>query len=352
MISHITKRRKTINPGPCPAEISDIVCPSCHGRLSLAKSVQPIKCTGCDKQFGHSAGIIDLRLFSDRYLSLNQERQKAQRLANDEQKYSLEDLARRYYRMTSDVTPERRERFVRHILDAHYRGHALLKLIPATGKILEIGCGTGGFLQAAAEAGRDVTGVDIASRWLVIARKRLSILQPASNIKIRAACAEMLPFADASFDHVVADSLLEHLEDVHKALSEIDRVLRPGGTAVFWSPNRYWIGPDPHVGLIGLGLLPRSWAEAYKSKRRSDIYLPRLNSPEAWSDCITNAIKCSRLEVAGADFTGWPIDDHSTRGRMARVLGRLAAMPIVRSVMTTVGPVGEIRFVKPVPTIP
>jgi len=329
-----------------PAVSGSMVCPKCHGLLKTLAKNRGWHCSGCRHDYLNSAGLIDLRLFSDRYLSLNQERQKALRLSQYEDHCSLEELARSYYRMTADVSPLRRERFVRHILDAHCRGQALLARIPASGRILEIGCGTGGFLQAALAAGRDITGVDIASRWLVIARKRLVSLNLSSSVNIIAACAEALPFPSESFDHIVADSLLEHIGDLPKVIQEIQRVLRPGGTATFWSPNRYWPGPDPHVGLCGIGFMPRQFAESYKNLRRGDIYLPHLNSPRAWAHEISVVTQLSRKSSSAGDFRAWPLTDKSVRGRVARVLGWLSIVPVARSVMTSFGPVGEIVFEK------
>jgi SAM-dependent methyltransferase len=54
-----------------------------------------------------------------------------------------------------------------------------------------------------------------------------------------------LPFPDASFDVVTAFSVLEHVEDPHRATTEIARVLRPGGWLIGWTPNRF--------GYVGVG---------------------------------------------------------------------------------------------------
>ena len=76
--------------------------------------------------------------------------------------------------MTDDVLDPRRDRFLRHIAGAEARGEALVDRLPRGGRILEVGCGSGGLLAAAARSGRSMVGVDIASRWLVVARRRLA----------------------------------------------------------------------------------------------------------------------------------------------------------------------------------
>jgi SAM-dependent methyltransferase len=175
-------------------------------------------------------------------------------------------LARAYYAMTDDVDDRRRARFLAHIAGAEARGAALATLLPRGGTVLEVGCGTGGLLAAATRAGRRVVGADIATRWLVVARRRLA--DRGLRVPLVGAEAERLPWADASFDAVVADSVLEHLADPGRALAEWRRVVRPGGRLLVWSPNRASLFADPHVGLWGLGFLPRGAVPAYVRRRR------------------------------------------------------------------------------------
>src|SRR4029078_12523838 len=114
-----------------------------------------------------------LRLAADRYLDLDAERAKAERLAGLGARLGALGLARAYYAMTPDVDDSRRGRFLAHIAAAERRGAALLAALGESGRVLEVGCGAGGVLVASASAGREVVGVDIAARWLVIAARRL-----------------------------------------------------------------------------------------------------------------------------------------------------------------------------------
>ncbi|RME77291.1 MAG: class I SAM-dependent methyltransferase [Chloroflexi bacterium] len=128
------------------------------------------------------------------------------------------------------------------------------------GSLLEIGCGTGPLLVAAAGRYDQVVGVDIAFRWLVVAKKRL--MEAGLDLPLICACAEALPFAAPAFDRVAADSVLEHLHDQRQALAEIRRVMRPGGWFFALTPNRYSLGPDPHTGIWAGGYLPDRWTAA------------------------------------------------------------------------------------------
>ncbi len=229
------------------------MCPACRGCLAATDGEGHL-CPYCGRAFPEVAGLPDLRLESDRYLDLESERAKAERLCAIEPTTDVMGLSAAYYAMCDDIA-DRCGRFLRHIADAEARGEALAERLPSTGRILEVGCGTGGLLVAAARKGRVIEGVDIASRWLIAARRRLS--DHGLSVPLLAASAERLPWADGRFEAVVADSVLEHLDDPARALREWARVLRPGGRLIVWSPNRYTLTTDPHVGLWGLGWLPR-----------------------------------------------------------------------------------------------
>ncbi len=85
----------------------------------------------------------------------------------------LQGLAEAYYAITDDVLDARRGRFLRHIAGAEARA-ALAARLPREGQIREGRLRHGGLLVPALRSGRSIEGVDIASRWLVVARRRLT----------------------------------------------------------------------------------------------------------------------------------------------------------------------------------
>ena len=104
-------------------------------------------------------------------------------------------------------------------------------------QILDIGCGTGANLpmlrQFAGEHGR-IAAIDFSPHALQFARTHPS----AKQVSLLQGDALHLPFADASFDIVTMFDVLEHLPDDRRALSEVHRVLKPGGRYV-WSVPAY-----------------------------------------------------------------------------------------------------------------
>ncbi|MEM9530287.1 MAG: class I SAM-dependent methyltransferase [Pseudomonadota bacterium] len=110
-------------------------------------------------------------------------------------------------------------------------------------RVLDCGTGTGTFSLALAEAWRRplaLTAVDISPAMVASARARFrGVGIPA---RVLEACLPVLPFADASFDLVIAAHVLEHLPDPVAALVEMRRVLRPGGQLVACMTRRSWLG--------------------------------------------------------------------------------------------------------------
>ena len=260
----IAEPRRRVIGQPFPP----LACPSC--RLTLEADARGRECLGCGRRFENVQGIPDLRLEPDRYLSLMADRCKAERLAAIARTTDLAGLARSYYRMTDDVDDSRARRFADHVASAEARGERFARFVPSIGHVLEIGCGSGGSLVHL--RGRTVVGVDIALRWLMIARRRT----PSSSLV--AANAEHLPWADATFDALYADSLVEHLDDPLSAFREFRRVARPGASLVVIGPNRWSLWKDPHVALWGVGWLPRSWQAGYVQARRGCDWPIRLRS--------------------------------------------------------------------------
>jgi 2-polyprenyl-6-hydroxyphenyl methylase / 3-demethylubiquinone-9 3-methyltransferase len=99
-------------------------------------------------------------------------------------------------------------------------------------RVLDAGCGGGLVARELAAAGAQVVGVDRSLGSLGVARRAVGSLLPAQGR------LERLPFADGSFEAVVAADVLEHLADLPAAVAELARVLAPGGSLVFDTVNR------------------------------------------------------------------------------------------------------------------
>lgn len=138
-----------------------------------------------------------------------------------------------------------------------------------TGKtLLDVGCGGGILAEAFAALGLQVTGVDPSASSLETARQHAR--QGGFSIDYQTCSGERLPFADASFDYVSCCDVLEHVQDVDAVLSEIGRVLKPGGIFVYDTINRTWLS---WLFLIKIAQDWPRWAFMQPNQHRYDRFI-------------------------------------------------------------------------------
>ena len=124
-------------------------------------------------------------------------------------------------------------------------------------KVLDVGCGTGYFTRLLAKDGAQVTGLDMEQPFIDFAvRQNETDRLPVSYVR---GDALDLPFADGSFDIVASHTFLTVVPDPEKAISEMLRVLRPGGVLACVTPMSFF--PE----AVDPGTYPEEciWAAAY-----------------------------------------------------------------------------------------
>jgi SAM-dependent methyltransferase len=110
---------------------------------------------------------------------------------------------------------------------------AQIDLLRTEDKILEIGCGIGTVVNELSKKGHDVIGIDISSEAIEYGRNKYG------DIHLEVQAAETLPYEDGSFEVVLSFDLFEHIVEIDKHISEVKRMLCPGGYYLFQTPNRY-----------------------------------------------------------------------------------------------------------------
>ena len=148
----------------------------------------------------------------------------------------------------------------------------------ATKDLLEIGCGAGTYLEVLSHFFRKVAGIEPSTE------KYEQILASSKNNSFAILCnrAEQLPFDDASFDFVLLNEVIEHVENDAQAVEEVFRVLRSKGRLIIFAPNRWFpfethgvqtkdgktvghhfpfLNYIPHKLLVHFGFTP--WARNY-----------------------------------------------------------------------------------------
>jgi SAM-dependent methyltransferase len=101
-------------------------------------------------------------------------------------------------------------------------------VFPRPGRLLDVGCGRGEYLETFAKLGFEVVGIDSAP----------SAQGMAAGLEVKVAnIEEGLPFPSESFDYIYSKSNIEHLHQPGRMLRECYRVLRPGGVAAIMAPS-------------------------------------------------------------------------------------------------------------------
>jgi SAM-dependent methyltransferase len=185
------------------------------------------------------------------------------------------------------------------------------------GRLLDVGCATGLFLDGMRRLGWQVQGVEPSRSAAVYARDRF-------GLDVFQGRLEDAGFADHSFDVVTLWDVLEHVHEPREILSDIARILRPGGLVVLSLPNpdslearllgRFWLGWDlpRHLNLFRPLLL-----NVHLAKR--GLVVEAIRSFTAGYPVLVMSLE-SRLQHAG----------YNTRaiGRILRSIPlRLLAMP-------------------------
>jgi demethylmenaquinone methyltransferase/2-methoxy-6-polyprenyl-1,4-benzoquinol methylase len=153
--------------------------------------------------------------------------------------------------------------------DPRWRRALVSAVAPAAGeRVLDVATGTGMVAaELLARADCSVVGVDQSPQMLAAARARFAGVD-GSRIQLIEAQAEALPFADASFDALTFTYLLRYVDDPRATITELARVVRPGGRVASlefgvppWPPARAAWRLYTAVGLPVLGrVASREWA--------------------------------------------------------------------------------------------
>ena len=106
-------------------------------------------------------------------------------------------------------------------------------------RTLDLGCGTGIDALRFVRGDAALVGVDFACRPLALARQRLGRRTPGGTFWLVRADARRLPFKDNVFDYAYSDGVLHHIDGYDKALRELQRCLKPAGSATILMYHRW-----------------------------------------------------------------------------------------------------------------
>lgn len=158
--------------------------------------------------------------------------------------------------------------------------------------VLDVGCNNGYGTKIISENCTSIIGVDVSDRAVAEAQRAYA----TGDLQFRVIGGRALPFEDQTFDLITSFQVIEHVADVEEYLSEIKRVLRPGGKAVFTTPNaeiRLDPGMKPwnpfHVREYGADELKQLLATVF-----SDVVVEGLFAEPAFYEIEYNRAQAAR----------------------------------------------------------
>jgi 2-polyprenyl-3-methyl-5-hydroxy-6-metoxy-1,4-benzoquinol methylase/uncharacterized protein YbaR (Trm112 family) len=161
--------------------------------------------------------------------------------------------------------------------------------------LLDIGCNWGRWCVAASRKGYRVIGIDPALGSIMAAKRMCQQLGVTPGFVV--GDARYLPFAGHSFDRVFSYSVLQHFskENARQALTEVARVLRPGGESLIQMAN-----------ALGVRSLQHQVMRGFRSPRNFEV---RYWTPGELRRCFNEVIGKSRLSVDGYFGLGIQLSD-------------------------------------------
>ena len=187
--------------------------------------------------------------------------------------------------------------------------HALLAELPAGSSVLDAGCGTGRHTAFLAGNGHDVVGIDSSPEMLAIAAAKV----PAARFEL--ADLERIPLPDRSMDAAVCGLVLSHARDIRPGVTELARVLRPGGRLVISNPHPFATGIldwratviDGNGRLAVIPEYPHAHSEYISAFTAAGLRIVGCHEPELTVERAREEAKAGLAEAFELALTGFPV---------------------------------------------
>ena len=163
------------------------------------------------------------------------------------------------------------------------------------GRVLEIGCGSGGFLSAIAQRGWQATGLDFDPAAIAMVREQTNVSASVGELR-------SINYDNGHFDAIVMNNVIEHVWNPQETLTECYRILRPEGRLVILTPNSGSLGHEI-FGRHWRGLEPPRHLYIYDAKSLEQICrnagFSKLNVFSSPGGSVADAMLHSSAALAG-----------------------------------------------------
>jgi len=187
--------------------------------------------------------------------------------------------------------------------------------------VLEVGVGLGAHAQLLAASARSFTGIDLTDHAIGATSARLK--HAGLEAKLERMDAEEMSFADASFDYVWSWGVIHHSANTERIVSEIARVLRPGGEAAVMVYHRsFWV----YYVLAGLfhgvfrGELLRSRSLPRTLQSFADGAIARYYTEEEWRDLVGSRLQVEEVKIYGPKTDLLPLPAGALKNRLRHLI--------------------------------
>ena len=227
-------------------------------------------------------------------------------------------------------------------------------------KVIDVGCGAGRHSFEAYRRGADVIAFDQnaadlndVDEILQAMKKQGEVPESAKAEAVKGDALE-LPYADASFDCVIASEILEHVAEDDRAIGELVRVLKPGGSLAItvprWLPERvcwalsdeYHANEGGHVRIYRADEL-RDKVRAHGLRWTHSHYAHALHSPFWWLKCLVGTSNSAHPAVKAYhkllvwDMVSQPWITRTSESLLNPVIGKSVALYFEKPVVSVAG---------------
>lgn len=204
-------------------------------------------------------------------------------------------------------------------------------------RVLEIGCGLGLHSQLIAEAGAKLTSIDLTPRAVSLTQKRMELNGIESDVRLMD--AETMGFAESEFDFVWSWGVIHHSAQTERIVSEVFRVLKPGGEFRSMVYHKRSVNA---LAIVARGLLTGKYFRGMSTQEvlnyYSDGYSARFYSaPDFGSMLKRNGFAIEDVRIVGQKSELIPIPGNGVLGRIKYRLVPVIPNSLAESILSVVG---------------
>jgi len=211
--------------------------------------------------------------------------------------------------------------------------------LPKNSKILDVGCGAGVMAKEVANRGYEILGMDYSYNMLKKA-KAICNVSTKSGITFFRGDIEFLPFKDSIFDMVICLGVITYLKSEYKALHEMSRILKPGGTMILSILNKFSLGKCLDISIFVKRKLQRIAANKIVSwEKIAEIEENHFTLKSYFMPSLRNSLRiagfkeldCMTVQYGPLTFFGRNIFPEGINMNITTFLEKLSNIPLIRS---------------------